>query len=751
MQGESGKPASAPVAETRWRFHRGYLLALLVLVAALMVVVLYAQKASERESRLAEAEYVAIAERTATALQERMLRYELAIRGGVSLFASVTRPTDRQWQAYVDGLNLQAQFPGLMGLGYVPYLDSEGLKQLQLERRQNGAGLFVVRPAGVREFYGPIVYLEPQTLPNREALGFDMFAEPHRRLAMAAARDTGQVRLTAPVELLQLSGQDQRVGMLLYAPIYAGGVTPGTVASRRAAMSGWIYVPFAVNAYVGGVTSVVPGQFALRIVDTTDGVAEVYRDPRYAGEGAKGIWRHAVERSVYGRAWRLEFEELAPSRSARIDDQQATLWAGVLVSLLLFAVVLSLAHTQTRAERIAARMADSWRRSELRFRSAMEYSAAGIALLDRDDRIVEANPALEALFGAAPDTLAGTSLTQRLLDADAPWRAERDQRVAEDGAYRTTRRVLDANGGERQLLLVFSAVPGEAGSDAAWLVQAEDITDRLRAEDQVRSMNRLLEARVTQRTRELTQANRELEAFAYSVSHDLRAPLRSVEGFARVLAERQAASMDEDGLGYLARIRNAARRMDALIDALLKLSRIGREALRQDELDISRIASDVVAELRQADPERKVDVWIQAGLHAAGDAALVRDVLQNLVGNAWKFTRDTPSARIELSAAEASDASRPAQGRRERMSAFVVRDNGAGFDPDYIGKLFRPFQRLHEADRFAGHGIGLATVKRIIERHGGHIEADGRPGEGASFRFTLPHVDAAGHDTEAAA
>ncbi|WP_165967438.1 CHASE domain-containing protein [Luteimonas aestuarii] len=750
MQGETGKPASTPVAATRWRFRRGYLLAVLVLVASLMVVALYARKASEREDRLTEAEYVAIAERTANALQERMLRYELAIRGGVSLFASVSRPSERQWQAYVDGLNLHAQFPGLMGLGYVPYLDSEGLKQLQMEKQQQGDGLFVLRPAGIREFYGPIVFLEPRTIANREALGFDMFSEPDRQAAMVAARDTGQVSLTAPVALLQLTGQDERTGLLLYAPIYAGGVTPSRQASRRTTMAGWIYVPFAVNAYVGGVTSASPGQFALRIVDTTAAPAEVYRDPRFSGEVQGGAWRYSLERAVYGRTWRLEFEELAPSRSARIDDLQMTLAAGLVVSLLLFAVVLSLAHTQTRAERIAARMADSWRRSELRFRSAMEYSAAGVALLDADDRIVEANPALEVLFGAAPDSLGGTSLTQRLLDPDAPWRAERGPRVAEDGAYRTTQRVLDAKGDERRLLLVFSAVPGDAGGDAAWLVQAEDITDRLRAEEQVRSMNRLLEARVTQRTRELTQANRELESFAYSVSHDLRAPLRSVEGFARVLAERHAATMDEDGLGYLARIRNAARRMDALIDALLKLSRIGRDTLRLDELDISRIASDIVGELRQAEPDREVEVWIEAGLRAAGDAALVRDLLQNLIGNAWKFTRESAAAKIELCAApDLADATAHGAGEGGRLCAFIVRDNGAGFDPDYAGKLFRAFQRLHEADRFAGHGIGLATVKRIVERHGGQIEADGRPGEGASFRFTLPHVDAAGHEPDA--
>jgi PAS domain S-box-containing protein len=742
--GESARgpvpPASSAVG---WRFHRGYLLAVLVLVASLMVVALYARSASEREQLIAETEHAALAERTATQLQERLLRYELAIRGGVSLFGSVTRPTERQWQAYVDGLNLQAQFPGLMALGYVPYLNSERLQLLQMEKRSDGVGLFTLRPAGVREFYGPILYLEPRTVANREAIGFDMFSEPERHAAMAGARDTGLVRLSAPVQLLQLAGQGERTGLLMYAPVYAGGLSPTTIAARRDAMTGWIYVPFAVNAYIAGVTTGAPDLFALRITDVTNGEVEVYRDPRFAAAVATDGWRHALERPVYGRTWRFEFEELQPARSARDNELRLTLGAGVLVSLLLFAVVLSLAHTQTRAERIAARMADSWRRSELRFRSAMEYSAAGVALLDREGRIVEANPALELLCEAAPGSLDGTPLARRFLNSDAHWDRERDRVVAEEGAYRTTRRLLRTDGDIRQLLLVFSPVPGEAGSDAAWLVQAEDITDQLRAEDQVRAMNRLLEARVAQRTRELTQANHELESFAYSVSHDLRAPLRSVEGFARVLGERYASAMDEDGRGYLSRIRNAARRMDTLIDAMLKMSRIGREPLRLAELDLSRIASEIVAELRQSEPEREVEVWIEAGLRAAGDAALVRDVLQNLLGNAWKFTRDAQPARIELAGFDAARQDGAAATDATPLVGFEVRDNGAGFDPEYAGKLFRPFQRLHEADRFAGHGIGLATVKRILERHGGSIAAEGRPGEGATFRFTLPHAAAA--------
>jgi light-regulated signal transduction histidine kinase (bacteriophytochrome) len=233
----------------------------------------------------------------------------------------------------------------------------------------------------------------------------------------------------------------------------------------------------------------------------------------------------------------------------------------------------------------------------------------------------------------------------------------------------------------------------------------------------------------------LTQANQELESFAYNVSHDLRAPLRAIDGFARLLDERYAPVLDEAGHDYLSRIRNAAARMDALIGSLLKISRLARAEPNLVPLDLSQLADEIVADLRAAQPGRAVEVVIEPGLHAAGDAPLVRDLLQNLLGNAWKFTSEVEHARIEFGAEPPTESTDGGLG-------FFVRDNGAGFAPEYADKLFRPFQRLHSQDQFAGDGIGLASVKRIVERHGGTIHAEGRPGEGATFHFTLPGVEA---------
>ncbi len=250
-----------------------------------------------------------------------------------------------------------------------------------------------------------------------------------------------------------------------------------------------------------------------------------------------------------------------------------------------------------------------------------------------------------------------------------------------------------------------------------------------RSEEQavaLRASEARLEARVAQRTRELTAANQELESFSYSVSHDLRAPLRAVDGFSQALQEDEGERISEEGQDHLRRLRAAATRMGQLIDDLLQLSRVTRAGLRREPVDLSALARQVADELQRIEPGREVTFDIAPDLKAHGDARLLRGVLENLLGNAWKFTSKRSGARIEFFAQS-----------RDGVTRYCVRDNGAGFDMAYAGKLFTPFQRLHRPSEFPGTGIGLATVQRIIRRHGGEITAEGMPGGGATFRFTL--------------
>jgi light-regulated signal transduction histidine kinase (bacteriophytochrome) len=227
--------------------------------------------------------------------------------------------------------------------------------------------------------------------------------------------------------------------------------------------------------------------------------------------------------------------------------------------------------------------------------------------------------------------------------------------------------------------------------------------------------------------RALHDTNRELESFSYSVSHDLRAPLRSIDGFSHALVEDAGAVLSPASRGHLERIVNAARRMGMLIDDLIALSRVSRVDMKRERVDISDTASQIVHDLHRLSPERRVDVDIEPGLLATGDPLLVRVALQNLIENAWKFTSKEPQPSIAIGQLRDEDGD----------LAFFVRDNGAGFDPEYADRMFGPFQRLHAASEFPGTGVGLATVQRIVHRHGGHVWAEGQIHRGACFYFTL--------------
>ena len=225
---------------------------------------------------------------------------------------------------------------------------------------------------------------------------------------------------------------------------------------------------------------------------------------------------------------------------------------------------------------------------------------------------------------------------------------------------------------------------------------------------------------------ELKQRNEELETFAYSVSHDLKSPLRGIDGFSKILLDDYVGVLDATARGYLDRIRAASHRMAELIEGLLELSRVSNSTLLRQRVDLSAIARGVVDDLQMREPDRHVDIAIQQGLEVQADGKMMRSVLENLLCNAWKFTAKTPKARIEFTTE-----------RQESELAYVVRDNGAGFDMTHRERLFKPFQRLHAERDFAGTGIGLATVRRIIERHGGRIDAESHPGRGATFSFTI--------------
>lgn len=253
-----------------------------------------------------------------------------------------------------------------------------------------------------------------------------------------------------------------------------------------------------------------------------------------------------------------------------------------------------------------------------------------------------------------------------------------------------------------------------------------DITERKHTEDLLKQVNSELEQRVLQRTADLAMAKHEIESFSYSVSHDLRAPLRAMDGYSQAVLEEYGDLLDEDGKFYLQRIRHATTRMSNLIDDLLTLSRLNRRTLSSSAVNLSEIAQEIIDELRGISPERTVDVDIMTGLLVHGDYHLLRILMENLIKNAWKFTAKQSSAKIEVGMTN-----------DKKKQVLYIKDNGVGFDMTYVDKLFLPFQRLHSQDEFEGTGIGLATVRRVVQRHGGTVWAEGKVDEGTTIYFNL--------------
>lgn len=449
-----------------------------------------------------------------------------------------------------------------------------------------------------------------------------------------------------------------------------------------------------------GLSSAISGLFILRPVSNLTAAA------RGVAEGDFSARSKLPRRGDEIGQLASEFDVMAASLEQRLHELQ---------------------QTQTELRRLNEELEDRVRQRTSQLRAASQYARSLIeASLDplvtisAEGKITDVNEATEFVTGKSRDELIGTDFSDYFTE---PKKArEGYKKVLAEGFVRDyPLAIRHISGGVTDVLYNATLYKNEAGEAAGIFAAARDVTEQKRNEERILRLNKDLQRSAS----ELAAANRELEAFSYSVSHDLRAPLRSIDGFSQALVEEYGEQLSEDGQRFLFRIRNAAGKMGELIDSLLMLSRLSRVDMEPKRVDLGRLSREIARELQESAPERKAEFVIKP-VRARADKGLMRVVLENLLANAWKFTKNEPEARIEFGAQE-----------QNGEKAYFVRDNGVGFDMTYSDMLFAAFQRLHSEKEFPGVGVGLTTVARIVHRHGGRVWAEGEPGKGATFYFTL--------------
>lgn len=715
----------------------GALLTVVVLLGGGALTWVASRSAIESEKQRASAELQLLTADIQSAISDRLLAYEALLRAGGGALDAFWPVQGEDWQRFTAQMRLASIYPGLQGIGFAARIDTrEQFETWSATLRASRPNDLEQWPRdSVRLPETAIVFLEPLDVGNRLALGFDMMSEPRRRAAMERARDSGAPALSSRVVLVQDLRRGLRTaGFLLFLPVYSLDSLPATLAERRRALRGFVYSPFRAEDFFRSTLARAAGDAFVEVFDgnapSTDTL--LYRSGAALAADSMNDTRRLP---LAGHQWTLRVSVPGAALSMASSPIPWIVLGGVSTTLLLAGLAHALALSRQRLhERIRADLALAER--ERQAAQVLENALDAYVAIDASDRILEWNRQASAMFGWSAHEAIGRRLTDTIIPPDLRQRhlaalatfAERTEHVLLGKRLEMPARCRDGS----EIFVELSIVQIAAPSGPRFAASLRDITQARRQAAEIRLLNETLEHRVAERTaqlevanRELSTANRDLEAFAYSVSHDLRAPLRAIDGHVMRFLDHADTSADSQR-HHAGAIRRNLAHMGKLIDDLLNFALIGRRPLNKQQVLLWDLVRTVLHELPHS-----ASVVYEVSPDELGtvkaDPALLKQVITNLLGNALKFSRHADPPRIQIGCE-----------RRGETVAYFVRDNGIGFDPQHAGKLFGVFERLHTGSDFEGTGVGLAIVKQIVERHGGQVWADAAPGRGATFFFTLP-------------
>jgi PAS domain S-box-containing protein len=668
-----------------------------------------------------------------SAIEVRMAAYEQVLRSAVGFFYASDTVTKRDWKAYIQTLHLQASYPGIQGLGYSIRLLPHEVNEFTNKVRADGSPDFQVWPTEPRNEFHSIIYLEPSSGRNLRAFGYDMFTEQKRRTAMQRAMDTGEPALSEMVVLVQETETDVQKGCLLYLPVYDRKQSLGTVNERRAALKGFVYSPFRINDLMMGIHGSRAPQIEFAIYDgkLADTANLFYASQDYNRQKNQSDFSLSRLITVAGHDWTLVFKARPQFVGAyEVNQPNIIAIAGVVVNLLLLFIVLKINSLSSRNRVLAERYKTEKDRYETIWLSTNDI----IWEWDIAENIVRCNKNFEQVLGyPLPDTPLSFQTWTSYFHPEDRERVTRNLKSflnAGDKFWSDEYRLVEASGSTLYILdrgrLVFNA----AGTPVKMIGSMINITERKHAEEAQRHFNEALERTVLARTLELQRSNEDLERFAHVASHDLREPVRKMRTTIDMIKIRYQTILG-DGVVLLDRLAKSAARLNQMIESILAYSTVTYEPQNAENVDLNTIMQHVSEDLELIITEKSAHIEVQPLPSIEGSSVLLHQLFYNLLNNALKFSKPDVKPVVTIEA-------QPLQLDGNELVEIKLKDNGIGFDQEEADKIFQSFTRLHTKDRYEGTGLGLTLCKRIVERHGGTIQAIGSPGQGACFTIHLP-------------